>query len=37
MQEGRAFADAVVINDDLEQATRDLAAIVEASRQRFSK
>ena len=36
MAEGRLFADAVVINDNLEQATRELAAIVEASRQRFS-
>lgn len=36
MAEGRRFADAVVINDSLEQATRELAAIVEASRQRFS-
>lgn len=34
--EGRLFADAVVINDNLDQATRELAAIVEASRQRFS-
>ncbi len=36
MAEGRAFADAIVINDSLEQATRELAAIVEASRQRLS-
>ena len=36
MAEGRQFADAVVINDSLEQATRELAAIVEASRRRFS-
>jgi guanylate kinase len=33
---GRQFADAIVINDDLERATAELAAIVEASRQRFS-
>ena len=36
MAEGRLFADAVVINDNLEQATHELAAIVEASRRRFS-
>ena len=36
MAEGRLFADAIIINDNLEQATRELAAIVEASRQRFS-
>lgn len=36
MAEGRQFADAIVINDDLDQATRDLTAIVEASRRRFA-
>ena len=36
MAEGRTFANAVVINDNIEQATHELAAIVEASRQRFS-
>lgn len=34
MREGRAFADAVIINDDLDEATSQLAAIVEASRTR---
>ena len=36
MLEGRRFADAVIINDELDQATAELGAIVEASRKRFS-
>ena len=36
VEAGRGFADAVVINDDLERATAELAAIVEESRQRFA-
>ena len=34
--EGRDVVDATIVNDDLEEAVEDLAAIVEAARRRFS-
>lgn len=35
-REGRSIADAVIVNDDLDEAAREVAAIVEAARRRFA-
>jgi guanylate kinase len=36
VEQGRAFADAVVVNDDLDQATDELEAIIASARKRFA-